>query len=174
MAKFLVSIILAIILIFSAGNTISADSLVADASSKLRVEQKTQDFRVTALANYLNSQNSPLAPYSVDFVEIADKYGLDWRLVAAISGVESTFGKHIPTNSFNAYGWAGGNYKFASWKDSIEVVSKSLKEDYIQKGAPSLYKIGRRYCPPNPAWSGKVKFFMQKIESLPLSFDLEV
>lgn len=142
-------------------------------SAPLRVDSIKEDYRVSILRNYLKSQNSPLVPYAKNFVETADKYNLDWRLVPAIAGVESTFGKRTPYKSYNAYGWAGGNYRFESWEDSIEVVSKSLKEDYIEKGAPTLKKIGRRYCPPNPAWVGKVKFFMQKIEPLPLQFTLE-
>jgi hypothetical protein len=174
MRKLLFSLTILLALFISAASIVSADSLVAEASSQLKVDQKASDYRVDRLESYLENQSSPLAPYAQDFIEIADKYGLDWRLVPAISGVESTFGKRIPYKSFNAYGWAGGDFRFASWKDSIEVVSKALKENYVDKGAPSLAKIGRRYCPPNPAWAGKVKFFMQKIEALPLSFDLEV
>ncbi len=165
-------LILVFISLFKA-NPVLADFRVAGESSSLKIEQIYSDYRVAKLRDYLRSQNSPLVEYAEDFVSLADKYNLDWRLIPAITGVESTFGKRIPYKSFNAYGWAGGEYRFTSWQESIEVVSKSLKEDYIEKGAPSLTKIGRRYCPPNPAWSGKVKFFMNKIEALPLTFDLE-
>ncbi len=171
MKKLSLALIILIIL-FSKADSISARVSVADESSQIKIEGVDPDYRVARLRAYLQSQNSPLAPYAGDFVKSADKYGLDWRLVPAISGVESTFGKRIP-GGYNAYGWAGGNYRFASWEDSIEVVSKSLREDYIDKGAPTIAKIGRRYCPPNPAWSGKVKFFMEKIEPLPLPFTLE-
>ena len=54
--------------------------------------------------------------------------GLDYRLVPAISGVESTFGKHIPDNSYNAYGWANGNYSLNPGKILLVVVSETLKK----------------------------------------------
>ena len=63
------------------------------------VKQAGFDTRVKVLTSYLKQYDSPLVPYAADFVETADKYNLDWRLVAAISGVESTFGKQIPYNS---------------------------------------------------------------------------
>lgn len=163
-----------ILLILITADSVSADYSVADESASLKVTQENpNDFRVVALRKYLTKQNSPLVDFADEFVATADKYNLDWRLLPAISGVESTFGKRIPYKSYNAYGWAGGNYRFISWEDSINVVSKSLKEDYIEKGAASLSKISRRYCPPNPAWGYKVLFFMKQIEPLPLTFTLE-
>src|SRR5260221_11487147 len=92
------------------------------------------DTRVTKLRAYFEKNNSPLTDYADEFVKYADKYELDWRFLPAISGVESTFGKHIPYNSYNAYGWANGDYKFTSWEDSIEHVTKTLRTKYIDRG----------------------------------------
>jgi hypothetical protein len=139
-----------------------------------RAYETGSDFRVDNLRNYLESQRSPLAEYSEDFVAYADEYDLDYRLVPAITGVESTFGKRIPAGSYNAYGWANGGFYFDSWQGSIEHVSASLRTKYIDKGAETISKIGRRYAPPSSTWSGKVKFFMEKIDPLPVSFDLSV
>lgn len=151
----------------------TADSRVAESSASLKVGNYIgSDSRAERLEKYLNSHNSPLAGYSDTFIRVADKYNLDWRLIPAISGVESTFGKRIPQNSFNAYGWANGEYKFHSWDESIEVVGKTLREKYIDKGAPTINKIARRYAPPSSTWAGKVKFFMTKIDPLPVDFDL--
>ena len=101
-------------------DSVSADSLVAESSASLKTEA-TADERVAILENFLEGYNSPLAKYSEVFIATADKYELDWRLIPAITGVESTFGKRIPYNSFNAYGWANGVYKFTSWEESIAV-----------------------------------------------------
>jgi len=132
------------------------------------------DYRVYNLENYLKSHNSPLAEYSQEFVAYADTYGLDYRLVPAITGVESTFGKRIPRNSYNAYGWANGEYRFTSWEDSISHVSATLRVKYMDKGAESINEIGRRYAPPSKTWAGKVKFFMDKIDPMLVTFDLSV
>jgi hypothetical protein len=130
------------------------------------------DYREYTLRKFLTKFNSPLTPYSIVFIKNADFYGIDWRMVPAISGVESTFGKQIPTGSYNAYGWVNGNYSFKSWPDSIEVVSKTLKENYISKGAVSISKIARIYAPPSSTWASKVSYFVSKIDALPLSFDI--
>lgn len=141
----------------------------AGSSAMLSSRQvKDLDKRVEKLELYLASHNSPLAPYAPVFVENADKYGLDWRLVASISGVESTFGKFLPANSYNAYGWNGGNYYFKNWEDGIETVSKTLREKYINKwGADNLYKIAPYYAPPSRTWARNVAFFMDRIERGP-------
>lgn len=130
------------------------------------------DYRVENLRKFLQKYDSPLAPHAQDFVSYADANGLDYRLVASITGVESTFGKHIPYKSYNAYGWANGKYKFVSWTDSIGVVSETLRKEYIEKGAPTIKKIARRYAPPSTTWGTKVKYFEGKIDTLPLSFDI--
>jgi len=127
---------------------------VSDPSAGIKGKGETSgfDFRVENLRNYLEQFNSPLAPYAKDLVSNADENGLDYRLVPAISGVESTFGKNIPNDSYNAYGWANGNYSFTSWPDSISQVSETLKSGYIDRGAPTIAKIAKRYAPPSTTW----------------------
>jgi hypothetical protein len=137
-----------------------------------QVDEAKFDYREYTLRKFLAKNNSPLTPYSSDFIRTADYYGIDWRMVPAISGVESTFGKRIPRNSYNAYGWANGRYQFKSWPESIDLVSKTLKTKYIDKGAVSINKIARIYAPPSNTWGRNVKFFVGKISPLPLSFDI--
>lgn len=125
------------------------------------------DKRVMMLYDFLGTYNSPLQQYAPVFVRTADKYNLDWRLVAAISGVESTFGKQLPNNSYNAWGWGifGDNMiYFTSYKDAIETISKSLRENYIDKwNAKNVYQIGRLYA-ASPTWAQRVEYFMNKID----------
>lgn len=173
MRKLITYIIVFIALTFlGAGDVVAQEIAGASASLKIVEQDSTFDYRVENLKNFLDSVNSPLSPYASNFVREADKYGLDYRLVASISGVESTFGKRIPTKSYNAYGWANGNYTFKSWPDSISVVSSTLKYNYIDKGADSVYEIAKIYAPPSKTWAGKVRYFVNKIDPLPMSFDL--
>jgi hypothetical protein len=156
---------------------VMAQNLVVSSSANLKSDNILKsdgkiDYRVTILGNFLEQYNSPLAPYAKDFIAYADEYNIDWRLVPAISGVESTFGKRIPSNSYNAYGWANGNYSFKSWEDSIKIVSKTLREKYYDRGANTVGKIARIYAPPSTTWAWKVNYFMNKIDNLPVHFDL--
>ncbi len=144
----------------------SQTDICAASSAVLKNSCVKEDTRVKILRNFLKRYNSPLVPYTQEFVDAADSYGVDWRLLPAITGVESTFGKQIPASSFNAYGWNNGDFKFTSWEDSIWYVTSQLRVRYLDRGATTIPQIGRIYAPPSPFWAGKVIFFMAKIEAV--------
>lgn len=126
------------------------------------------DYRVLKLKRFFSSYNSPLTSYSNYIITQADINNLDWKLIPAISGVESTFGKYIPFNSYNAYGWDNGTYTFTSWYHSISHVSQKLSLNYISKGAKSIDQIAPIYNPVTPqSWKNHVNFFINKLENTP-------
>lgn len=146
-------------------STVPVLANIEAASSADIVVEKKQDLRVEKLKKFFRFYNSPLVAYAETMVKTADKYNLDWRLVPAITGVESTFGRQIPFNSYNAYGWANGAYWFTSWENSIEIVAKTLRENYLNRGADTVEKIAPIYAPPSSSWAWKVRYFMEKIEN---------
>lgn len=158
----------------SAGMFISAPFVHAEApeagsAGLLAFHQAKIDTRADRLRNFLISFDSPLTDSADHFVAEADRLQLDWRLVAAIAGVESTFGKHIPYNSYNGWGWGvftgqQDGIHFKSWEHGITQVSEGLRYTYVDKGAVTLDQIGRRYA-ASPTWSWKVRFFLNKIEA---------
>ncbi len=162
-----------IVLTFTGAGEVRAQS-TADGSAELKEGQTNYDFdfRVENLRKFFQKYNSPLASYAEEFVIYADENSLDYRLVPAITGVESTFGKRIPQGSYNAYGWANGEYEFESWEDSIRHVSEVLKTSYIDRGVSSINQIARVYAPPSTTWGRNVTFFVRKIDTLPLNFDI--
>lgn len=173
MKKIITYILIALLAFSLSANNVQAQVQTGSATIKANGSVPGGfDYRVQNLQNFLEKYDSPLAPYAADFVAYADTYGLDYRLVPSISGVESTFGKNIPSKSYNAYGWVNGDYSFKSWPDSISVVSQTLKLKYVDKGAVSIQKIARRYAPPSKTWGSKVTYFEGKIDTLPLTFDL--
>ena len=64
-----------------------------------------QDNRAEILKSYLEQYNSPLADHADTLIKEADANQLDWKMVAAIAGVESGFGEAIPAYSYNAWGF---------------------------------------------------------------------
>lgn len=160
-------IILAVVIFMSLGSVgkVNAQEMASSAnpSKEPSVEIK-KDERVGKLENFFAKQKSPLQNYAEALVKTADKYDIDYRLLPAISGVESTFAKFYIYGTFNAYGWAGGLYKFTSWENSFEVVLSSLRKNYFDKGASTIESIARIYCPPNSAnWAKNVQYFEDKI-----------
>ncbi len=165
---FTVLLTLSFIIIINSRSVFAQENSAGSSGALLKpVQEKISDSRMKILAEFLKQYNSPLAPFSQDLVENADKYGLDWKLVAAISGVESTFGQQIPSESFNGWGWGifGNNtIRFSSWKEGIQTVSEGLKTNYIDKwGAKDVYEIGVLYA-ASPTWAQRVAYFMSSID----------
>ncbi len=131
------------------------------------------DNRAKILEEYLKKYDSPLAPYAQIFIDQADKYDLDWKLVPAIAGVESYFGHMIPPYSYNGWGFGvyGNNVlRFASWEDGIMTLNKSLRERYMtERGATNIYEIGSTYA-ADRSWANKVQHFISEIEQVEQGF----
>lgn len=115
-------------------------------------------------------QKTVLEPYSFYMVEIADKYGIDYRLIPAIAMKESGGGNKARTDSHNAWGFENGRTNFESWESAIDTVGKTLKERYVAKGLTTPEQIMPVYAPPQVLTGGKwatdVNFFFRKMESL--------
>ncbi len=158
----------AFLLFISKGESYAAQlAFASSASLKSEVAKLPFDNRVEVLESFLAEYDSPLAPFASDFIKYADRYSLDWRLVASIAGLESTFGKNIPYNSYNGWGWGvyGDNViRFSSWSEGIETISKGLREGYLKDREYSdPYFIGPTYA-ASPTWAQRVTFFMVKME----------
>jgi hypothetical protein len=143
----------------------------------MTINSKPLDPRAQILKDYLDKHNSPLASYAQDFIDAADMYDVDWRLVPAIAGTESTFGKAIPGGhdplytTYNAWGWGVYGTQalgFDSWKHGIYTLNKGLREDYLARGLMTPQQMNKRYA-SSQAWGGHVAFFMNDIEKFALT-----
>ncbi len=76
------------------------------------------------LDDYFNKHDMPLAGHGIEFVRAANKYNVDWRLVAAIGVRESSGGKHMMNN--NPFGWGSAKIKFNDFGEAIDVVTSNL------------------------------------------------
>lgn len=135
----------------------------AQLQAKPSIQTKSSDRRVLALQTVFNRYNSPLSSEAENYVKYADKYGIDWKLLPAISGLESSFGVYQLSESHNAYGWGGGHIYFTSWENGIDTISKALAQNYYARGADTVYKIGPIYA-ESPTWAVRVTGFMNEIE----------
>jgi hypothetical protein len=138
-----------------------------------RTKFHTTDPRILAMNRFLNDYHSPMVNHAELFIIEADRYGLDWRLIVAISGVESAFGNLIPKGSHNGWGWRGRNpdergwSQFESWDEAIEHITERMALGYGTDLTP--YDIESTYCPPCGAtglnlWARGVTRFMNELE----------
>lgn len=139
----------------------------SSATLQIYTKQKEHDKRVEKLEAFLRKKNSELAPSAKTLVEAADKNDLDWKLLAAIAGLESTFCHRIPQNSHNCWGWGiyGNNViRFKSYDEGIVIISQGLREKYMDKwGAKDVYQVGKMYA-ASPTWAVRVLSYMRQIE----------
>lgn len=126
------------------------------------------DARPEIIRQYLSEYNSPLEPYAETIITAADKYELDYRLLTAIAQQESNLCKKIPAGSYNCWGWgvhSEGTLKFDSYSEAIWMVSKGLKEEYVNKGYVTPEEIMAKYTPLSPgSWAFGVEKFMTQLE----------
>lgn len=105
------------------------DVSVSSPTQKVTVIEKSkEDIRkehAAAINKYFSDHNTPLYGKGLQFVLVAEKYGLDWRLLPAIAMRESTGGLHDCGN--NPFGWGSCKLRnFKSYDEAIETVGKHL------------------------------------------------
>jgi hypothetical protein len=102
---------------------------------------------VAQLTNFLKQRGSPLAAHVNSIYDSANRYRVDPRLIVAIAGGETSFGKAGRGPSvFNAWGIGPGR-SYGSWAEGIDGAAKLLRENYIGKGLTSLPAIQQKWAP---------------------------
>lgn len=118
-----------------------------------------KDPRFQALRRFFEAADCPAKEYTHAFLEAADIYKLDWRLLPSISFVESTGGKASQNN--NIFGWDSGRAHFPSPIAGIHTVGYYLSHavQYKRKG---LDQVLATYNPAGD-YAQKVKSVMRRI-----------
>jgi hypothetical protein len=102
------------------------------------------DGRTVRLARFFSKLHCPVKDLAADFVRVADKNRLDWRLLPSISVVESGGGKAYRNN--NIFGWGNGDLKFPSIKAGLQEVASKLSRSPLYRNRDSFGKL-RVYNP---------------------------
>lgn len=129
-----------------------------------------QDGRAEIVARFLERHNSPLQPYDhfgQVFVDIADRYGFDFRLLPSIAMQESNLCKVIPDGSYNCLGFGiheRGTLKFESFEANFERAGRELKKYYIDEGRTTPQDIMKKYTPSSDgSWANSVNQWMAEM-----------
>jgi hypothetical protein len=117
------------------------------------------DPRLETLRKFFHLRNCPAEKLAAVFLEAADRYKLDWRLLPSLSFVETTGGKAAHNN--NMFGWDSGRAKFRSASAGIHAVGYNLAKSvpYRGKRLDSVLAIYN----PDPEYGRAVKSVMRTI-----------
>ena len=89
------------------------------------------DPRLSSLQQFFSKGNCPAEEYSEQFLQIADEFELDWRLLPSISLVETGGGREARNN--NLFGWKNGRADFPSIDEGIRTVAATLATSKLYK-----------------------------------------
>jgi hypothetical protein len=93
-----------------------------------KVEVSVEDLRqqkADAIDGFFKKRSMPMEGTGKTFVLVAEKYGLDWRLLPAIAVRESSGGKQACGH--NPFGWGSCKlHNFVSYEQAIEALGKNL------------------------------------------------
>jgi hypothetical protein len=117
------------------------------------------DFRPAHLEKFFQSYQCPQPHYIEDYLQAADNYAVDYRLLPALSVRESTCGQFGRRN--NHWGWDSARTGFESVQSGIDFVTGQLAEGryYSEK---TLEEKLEAYN-PRPQYIKEIKLLMQKM-----------
>jgi len=138
---------------------VSPIALSPQQPTKSPVSDYRKDPRFEALRKFFEKGDCPAKEYSHVFLEAADIYKLDWRLLPSISYVESTGGKASQNN--NIFGWDSGRAHFLSPAAGIHAVGYYLSHA-VQYRRKNLDQLLATYN-PGPEYALRVKSVMRRI-----------
>jgi hypothetical protein len=135
---------------------VAADQPQQDA----KVPETVQDQRFSQVKGFFALKKSPLVEYASAFLEAADKYSLDWRLLPCLAQVESAGGRIIRNN--NVFGWGNGRVRFQSVQESIHLIAERLANGASYRNKTTEGKL-RAYNPRNRRYADHVLEMMALI-----------
>lgn len=119
------------------------------------------DPRVTRLEKFFKNYRCPTPYHTAEYLRAADGYGLDYRILPAISIRETLCGV-AERQQHNRWGYHPGHQTFPSIEVGIDFLAQRLTQHPFYKGK-TLQNILFTYN-PRPAYPDEVTRIMRQIE----------
>ena len=139
---------------------------------RVLARERERQIEITRVKNFLIKYNPKLADEADVFVDEAYIYGIDYRLVAAISGVESTFCKFpAPGTEYNCWGFksyssTNGWWRFPSYREGIQKITETISTNRIYSSfqqSGSIYDLAKTYTENPESWVKSLNYFINQI-----------
>ena len=119
------------------------------------------DPRIGRLEKFFEIYRCPAPHYTPQYLRAADRYGLDYRLLPAVSIRETSCGKNASQRN-NPWGYHPGRQDFPSIEAGLEVLAQRLAENSLYKGKTLPDKLFTYN--PVPTYPDEVTWIMRQIE----------
>lgn len=128
---------------------------------------------VELIDQYLFINESPMVGQGKNFVRYGDEYDIPPRLMVAMSGAESNFGKNgYAIGTYNAVGLGvheGRSYN--NWEEGIKDMAWVLRNYYFDEGRDEPIEIQNKWAPRcvdgnacHNSWANNVQYFLSEME----------
>lgn len=133
------------------------------------IKRKTDEQKIS---EFLKKYGSKMQKYAPTYVKYAKKYGVDPKILVAISVTESSAGNNIVCGRYNAFSLMQWDKKtgartcqnFESYDQAIHTMSATIGGRlYKRVGKTTIGKIGASYDPGNPKWVSDTKNYYNQI-----------
>jgi len=114
--------------------------------TKFKEPIRPRDPKAIALENYLRRQDSPLHKHSDLIIELSKLYGVDYKMIIAIAGLESGYCEiNIGKNNC----WGFGSYSWPTLETGIREYFRLMNKGYFSKGRNTIQEIAPIYNSAN-------------------------
>lgn len=155
---------------------------LASLNQEAEQEAKILKAKGDAIDAYFKKYDMPLEGKGLKLAQEAEKNGLDWRLLASISVIESTGGKFackkVPNNPFG-WGSCKKGFGFETMDKAIETIAEHLGGNRESTAhhyeGKNTKEILQKYNPPSivPNYADKVMSVMNKIGPEELTLEVK-
>jgi hypothetical protein len=125
--------------------------------------QAQADPRPERLKAFFDAYGCPGPLHVEEYLRAADTYAIDYRLLPALSLVESTCGRYERMN--NRWGWDSARTGFRSVPHGIHFLARQLANGKYYRGKTLDEKL--RTYNPNPVYPREIRRLMREIEAGP-------
>ena len=119
-----------------------------------------RDGRYDKLESFFQSFGCPAPHYVDEYLGAADFNAIDYRLLPAISVLESTCGVYQRLN--NRWGWDSARKGFSSFRAGLQYIARQLSQGRYYRNKSLEEKV--RMYNPNPQYARLLKKLMLKID----------
>ncbi|MBN1374238.1 glucosaminidase domain-containing protein [Candidatus Dojkabacteria bacterium] len=142
------------------GKTENYSNLSANQTARMQKEEEIMA-NVTKVKAFYEKYKAPMASSAEFLVRYSAKMGVDYRLIVAISIVESGGGV-VCFRPYNPFGW--GNLGYTSFEEAIATVVNGIAKGYYAKGLTTPALMAPVYNPVTPeAWAQKITNIMNSL-----------